>query len=111
MKYRRGIVRYLHDDERIRLYEQLGKMTGYMPVIVKLLLNTGCRSSEIYLLEWREVNFKLKQITVLAENAKTKKTRHVPLNKTAVLLLETWRAETESLEGRDRKPRGQRQKA
>ena len=94
----KGIVRYLSDDEHTRLYKHLDTMTGYMPVIVKLLLNTGARPSEIYLLEWTEVNFKLKQITVLAENAKTKKTRHIPLNKTAVCLLENWKAETADLD-------------
>ena len=94
----KGIVRYLSDKEYTRLYEQLDKMTGYMPVIVKLLLNTGCRPVEIYTLEWTEVNFKLKLMTVLAQNAKNKKERHIPLNKTAVFLLETWRAETASQE-------------
>jgi len=90
----KGVIRYLnmHDmEEETRFYKELDKRTGYFPVLVRLLLNTGIRPKEAFTLEWTAVNFNLKQITVHSAFSKTNKTRHIPLNKTIFRVLKDWK--------------------
>lgn len=48
--------------------------------IILLALNTGMRKSEIYNLEWVNVNLENKFITITAHEAKNKKIRRIPIN-------------------------------
>jgi len=86
----RGVVRYLSPAEEKRLYKALDSRTGYFPVFVRLLVNTGIRPREAFTLEWSAVNFDLKQITVHAAFSKTDKTRHIPLNTTIFKIMQDW---------------------
>jgi integrase len=55
--------------------------------IVRLLILTGQRKSEIGNLEWSEVDFDLKQIALGAGRTKNKRAHAVPLNKAALQIL------------------------
>jgi site-specific recombinase XerD len=113
-------VRYLSDTERKNLLKALkerddkkrkGRESGnrfrrersydlkpaiesysdYLTPMVLLAMQTGMRRSEVFSLTWENVRLKgTPQLTVLAAHAKSGKTRHIPLNKTAVEVLQTW---------------------
>ena len=56
-----------------------------------LVLNTGLRRSEALSLSWEQVNLgNSPHLTVLAAYAKSRKTRHIPLNAVAVKDLKRW---------------------
>lgn len=50
-------------------------------------LMTGCRQNEIFNLTWKKVDMRNKLAHVTADTAKSEKSRAVPLNKTAIELL------------------------
>lgn len=113
-------VRYLSDTERKNLLKALkerddkkrtGRESGnrfrrersyalkptiktysdYLAPMVLLAMQTGMRRSEVFSLTWENTRLKgTPQLTVLAAHAKSGKTRHIPLNKTAVDVLQTW---------------------
>jgi integrase len=58
---------------------------------VRLALQTGLRFGELTGLRWHDVDLTRRIVTVVAVNAKSGKTRHVPLNDGAVRILKTWR--------------------
>jgi integrase len=93
----RGVVRYLHKPERKRLDKVLATKTGHLPVIVKLLLNTGARPNEMFTLKWENVNLSGKQITIQAAYTKTSTTRHIPLNSIAMATLKEWHEESKGV--------------
>jgi len=86
----RGVVRYLSPAEEDRLYEELGRREGYLPVFVKLLLHTGLRPKEARLLQRNDVDLQRGHITVRSENSKTGNSRHIPLNGTVLPILKAW---------------------
>lgn len=116
---KRGIVRYLSDDEETRLLAALdardstrrderdsanawrrargyddwpafGTYTDHLSPLVRLALHTGLRRGELFSLHWREVDLVAARLTVRGADAKSGQTRHVPLNTEAVRVLRTW---------------------
>lgn len=99
----------LEDDKRVRWLGQRDSQENYeigergrflmalknqpplIRSIVGLAMNTGLRRGEIFGLIWDRIDLNEKQLTVDAANAKTAKTRHAPLNKTAVEFLRQWK--------------------
>ena len=84
---RTPLSRFLSREEIGRLYRALGGQTGeggkQQADIIRLLLLTGCRKSEILRLRWAEVRGK----TLMLEDSKTGP-RQVPLNSQAGRVLE-----------------------
>jgi len=92
---KKGVIRWLSEDEEKRLYKALSKRTGHLPVIITLLLNTGARPGEIFTLRWENVDLDNRSITLDAAFTKTGQTRYIPLNDTAFDALSNWESEGE----------------
>lgn len=67
--------------------------TGHLSPMVLVAINTGLRRGELFGVEWGSVNLAGRLITVTAGNAKSRKARHVPLNREAVDVLTRWKAQ------------------
>ncbi len=83
--------------------------TDYLKPVVLLSLNTGLRRGELFGIKWVDINFEQKILTVTGYNAKSGKTRHIPLNDEAFNALKDWQSQSSSIngyvfEGRDGKP-------
>lgn len=86
--------KFMIDDEIDRLYGAMENWSGYFPVLIKLLLNTGLRPKEAYTLEWSNIDLNDKRtITVVAEHAKNGYMRTVGINNTLHTILSNWRLE------------------
>lgn len=92
---KKGVIRWLSEDEEKRLYKAISKRTGHLPVIITLLLNTGARPKEIFTLRWENVDLENRSITLEAAFTKTGQTRYIPLNDTAFNALSNWESEGE----------------
>jgi integrase len=76
-------------DER----PELGTYTDLLTPMVTMLLHTGLRFGEACSLTWGDVDVVGALLTVRGETTKTQTTRYVPLNKTALDTLKTWKPE------------------
>jgi len=63
--------------------------------MVLISLNTGLRQGELFNLKWENINFERATLTVTANNAKSGKTRHVPINSTTLQILKNWRMQVQ----------------
>ena len=61
---------------------------------VLLSMNTGFRRGELLKLRWALIDFTHQLITVEGRNAKSRQTRHVPLNNEAMSVLRRWREQS-----------------
>jgi len=57
---------------------------------VLLSMNTGLRRGELLKLRWRSIDFGRRLLTVEGPDAKSRQTRHVPLNDEAMSVLNRW---------------------
>jgi integrase len=73
--------------------------TDHLKPIVLLSLNSGCRRDELFDLTWSNVDLDGRILTVTGATAKSKRTRHIPLNRQATSTLRNWRAQSVSTEG------------
>lgn len=63
----------------------------YLKPMVLLAMNTGLRRGELFALTWENVDLRGRTLTVEGKTAKSKKTRHVPLNDEALDILKQWK--------------------
>ncbi|MEW8645224.1 MAG: site-specific integrase [Candidatus Thiodiazotropha endolucinida] len=119
------VVRYLSPDEEARLRKALADRdaeiaaarksanqwrkergrdllpeieTDHLTPMVILSLNTGMRRGEVFHLRWEDVDLVKATLTIHGKKAKSKKTRHIPLNIEAVTGLKKWKKQ----QGKDR---------
>ncbi|ELB2078546.1 site-specific integrase [Vibrio parahaemolyticus] len=69
------------------------KFVDFFEPLVITAMNTGMRKGELLTLKWEHVSFPNRYLTIRSENAKSKKTRTIPLNDTVLKLFENWRAQ------------------
>lgn len=65
--------------------------TDHLKPMVLVSLNTGMRRGELFDLKWSAVNFSTNTITAAGDTTKTSDTRHIPMNKETVSVLEHWK--------------------
>jgi integrase len=85
-------VRHLKRGEP--LLPVLEHFGDHLTPAVLLSINTGLRRGELFKLQWSSVDFNRRLVTVEGRNAKSRQTRHVPLNNEAMSLLRSWREQT-----------------
>lgn len=73
--------------------------TDHLKPLVLLSLNTGARRGELFDLSWDNVNLKRRVLTITGTTAKSKRTRHIPLNKEATAVLMLWQMQSEEEDG------------
>lgn len=73
--------------------------TDHVKPLILLSINTGCRRGELFDLTWSNVNLDRRILTVTGATAKSRRTRHIPLNREATSILLNWRAQSEDSTG------------
>lgn len=88
MKVDNKVERYLSDDEVKRLVEVLTTDLAYgASYLLLYLLSTGARLNEAMQAKWDQVDLEKGVWRIPATNSKSKKTRSVPLNESAIWVL------------------------
>ena len=82
-----GVIRYLSDEEKDRLFEALVSTSPLISNIVKIAYYTGMRRGEIFTLEFGDIDFKTNQIMLNKGNTKNGKSRHIPMHKEVLNIL------------------------
>ncbi|MDC0535645.1 tyrosine-type recombinase/integrase [Francisellaceae bacterium] len=83
-------VRYLSENEETSLNQALLKFPQYIQAIVSVAINTGMRRGEIFNLEWQDIDFFTKTITIQGGTSKSGHTRQIPMNNACYATLKNW---------------------
>jgi len=70
--------------------------SDYLRPMVLLTMNTGLRRGEVLQLKWSDVDLLQRKVIIRGDNAKSGKTRYVPLNDEAVSTLQRWQPSAEA---------------
>lgn len=66
----------------------------HLTPMVLLSLNTGLRRGEIFRLRWTDINVPMHTLSVQGATAKSGQTRHIPLNREALEVVQAWRQQS-----------------
>lgn len=77
------------------LLQPLTHFGDHLTSAVLLSMNTGLRRGELLKLRWACVDFNRRLLTVEGRTAKSRQTRHMPLNDEALSVLQRWREQSE----------------
>lgn len=88
--------RRANEWRRARDYDLLPNLDAtafadHLKPLVLLSINTGLRQGEAFGLQWSDLDLDRAMLTVRGSNAKSGRTRHIPLNDEAVGALRGWR--------------------
>lgn len=85
-----SIVRYITPVEATYLVEAATRFarTPQLPAFITLALNTGCRKTELFSLEWSRVDFYQRLIVLGSQHTKSAKRRFIPMNDKTVETLQ-----------------------
>jgi len=99
-------IRYLSESEEAALLSALAareaqlcedndshQYADFFTPLITLAMHTGMRKGEMLTLRWESVSFENRYLTILSENAKSKKKRTIPMNDTVFTMLSQWRAQ------------------
>lgn len=67
------------------------KFADHLEPMIRVSLHTGIRRNELFSLQWKEVDFSKKILSVSSSTSKTGKVRHIPMNKEVREVLSAWR--------------------
>jgi integrase len=81
------------EEESALLSACLGSRSRSLYPAVMLALNTGMRYSEIRLLQWKQLDFTTRMLTVGKSKTRTGTGRVIPLNKRILNVVEMWAAQ------------------
>ena len=70
----------------------------YLQPMTLLALNTGLRRGEVLQLKWTDVELLQRKVVIHGDNAKSGKSRYVPLNNEALTTLQHWKTDVEASE-------------
>lgn len=73
--------------------------TDHAKPLILLSINTGCRRGELFDLTWENIDLDRRILTVTGATAKSRRTRHIPLNREATSMLLNWHAQCEETSG------------
>jgi integrase len=88
-------------ERRYPLLPELGvdAFVDHLKPMVLVSLHTGVRQGELFQLRWEAVDLERSNITIHGGTAKSGKTRHLPLNATALLALKSWKEQRDDVDG------------
>ncbi|MDF4609109.1 site-specific integrase [Vibrio parahaemolyticus] len=99
-------IRYLSESEEAALLSALAtreaqlcedndahQYADFFTPLITLAMHTGMRKGEMLTLRWESVSFENRYLTILSENAKSKKKRMIPMNDTVFNMLSQWRVQ------------------
>lgn len=66
----------------------------HLKPMVLLSLNTGMRRGEVFNLTWADIDLKNKVLTVEGDTSKSGQTRHIPLNRESLAVIEGWKKQS-----------------
>lgn len=76
-----------------------GEFIDHIEPMILIAIHTGIRRGELFKLEWHDINFPRKEMTIRAANSKSSKVRRIPLNQTVNDVLIKWQKQSNKTRG------------